>query len=63
MTATRWARRPRHTFVRTTVVLTALSLLPDLIAEAAWSTRALLALTHLVAAPIVVPAVAGRLRD
>ena len=59
----RWARRPRRTFVRTTVVLTALSLLPDLVVEAAWSTRALLALTHLVAAAIVVPAVAGRLRD
>jgi hypothetical protein len=58
----RWARHPRSTFVRTTVVLTALSLVPDLVADAAWSTRALLMLTHLVAAVIVVPAVARRLR-
>jgi hypothetical protein len=57
----RWARRPRRTFVRTTVALTALSLVPDLLVDAAWSTTALLMLTHLVAAVIVVPAVAGRL--
>ena len=57
----RWARHPHHTFVRTTVVLTVLSLVPDLIADAAWSTRALLMLTHLVAAAIVIPAIARRL--
>jgi hypothetical protein len=57
----RTARRPRHTFVRTTLVLTALSLVPDAIADAAPATKALLMLTHLVAAGIVIPAVARRL--
>ena len=58
----KWARHPRRVFVRTTVVLTALSLVPDLLADAAWSTRLLLMVTHLVAAAIVIPAVARRLR-
>jgi hypothetical protein len=57
----RFARRPRRTFVRTTVVLTVLSLVPDVIADAAPGTKALLMLTHLVAAAIVIPAVARRL--
>jgi Family of unknown function (DUF6069) len=57
----RFARRPRSTFVRTTVVLTALSLVPDLIAPAAPTTKVLLMLTHLVAAAIVVPTVARKL--
>jgi hypothetical protein len=57
----RTARNPRTTFIRTTVVLTALSLVPDAIADAATATKALLMFTHLVAAAIVVPAVARRL--
>ncbi|MCD2186657.1 DUF6069 family protein [Actinomycetospora soli] len=57
----RTARSPRTAFVRTTVVLTALSLVPDVIADAAVSTRLLLMLTHLVAAAIVVPVIARRL--
>lgn len=57
----RFARSPRRTFVRTTVVLTVLSLVPDVIADAAPGTKALLMLTHLVAAAIVIPAVARRL--
>ncbi|MER7892917.1 DUF6069 family protein [Micromonospora sp. NPDC094482] len=57
----RFARRPRRTFVRTTVVLTVLSLVPDVIADAGAGTKALLMLTHLVAAAIVIPAVARRL--
>jgi hypothetical protein len=57
----RTARRPRSTFVRTTVVLTVLSLVPDVIVDAAPATKALLMLTHLVAAAIVVPMVARRL--
>jgi hypothetical protein len=57
----RRARHPRSTFVRTTVVLTALSLVPDAIVDADLSTRALLMTTHLVAAAIVVPAIARRL--
>ena len=47
--------------MRTTVVLTALSLVPDAIADAATATKALLMVTHLVAAAIVIPAVARRL--
>ncbi|MGY0002946.1 DUF6069 family protein [Micromonospora sp. I033] len=57
----RFARRPRRTFVRTTVVLTVLSLLPDVIADAGTATKILLMLTHLIAAAIVIPAVARRL--
>ncbi|PWR10156.1 hypothetical protein DKT68_09755 [Micromonospora acroterricola] len=57
----RFARRPRRAFVRTTVVLTVLSLVPDVIADAGVATKALLMLTHLVAAAIVIPAVARRL--
>ena len=58
----RFARRPRTTWVRTTVALTALSLVPDVLADAAPTTKALLMVTHLVAAAIVIPAVARRLR-
>ncbi len=57
----RFARRPRRTFVRTTVVLTVLSLVPDVVVDAGPATKALLMLTHLVAAAIVIPAVARRL--
>jgi hypothetical protein len=57
----RVARRPRRVFVRTTVVLTVLSLVPDAIADAGPATKALLMTTHLVAAAIVIPAVARRL--
>jgi hypothetical protein len=57
----RTARNPRTAFLRTTVVLTALSLVPDAIADAAPVTKALLMVTHLVAASIVIPAVARRL--
>lgn len=55
------ARHPRRAFVRTTVVLTALSLVPDALADCAPSTRALLMTAHLVAAAVVVPALARRL--
>ena len=57
----RTARRPRRAFVRTTVALTALSLVPDVLADATTATKALLMLTHLVAAAIVIPAIARRL--
>jgi hypothetical protein len=55
------ARRPRSSFIRSTVVLTVLSLVPDVIADATPATKALLMLTHLVAASIVIPAVARQL--
>jgi amino acid transporter len=57
----RKARHPRTTFVRATLALTALSLVPDLLVGAEASTRALLMTTHVVAAAIVIPAVARRL--
>jgi hypothetical protein len=57
----RSARHPRTAFVRTTIVLTVLSLVPDVLADAAAATKVLLMLTHLVAAAIVVPAIARRL--
>lgn len=59
----RRAGAPRRTFVRTTVTLTALSLVPDALADAAVGTKALLMLTHLVAAAIVIPAISSRLPE
>lgn len=57
----RRARRPRSTFIRTTVLLTAVSLVPDALADSASATKALLMVTHLVAAAIVIPALSSRL--
>ncbi|MBB5085081.1 DUF6069 family protein [Nonomuraea endophytica] len=57
----RRARRPRTAFVRTTIALTVLSLVPDVLVDAAPATRVLLMLTHVIAAAIVVPAIARRL--
>jgi len=51
----RWASRPRVAFLRTTIVLTALSLIPDLLTSASASTKVTLMTTHLVAASIVIP--------
>ncbi len=60
-TLLRFARSPRTAWLRTTVTLTVLSFAPDALADAAVSTKALLMLTHVVAAAIVIPAVARRL--
>ena len=57
------ANRPRRTFVRTTVALTLVSIVPDVLADAHTSTRFTLALTHIVAAAIVIPVLASRLHD
>jgi hypothetical protein len=57
----RSVRHPRTAFVRTTIVLTALSLVPDVLADASAATKILLMLTHVVAAVIVIPAIARRL--
>ncbi|MBC3189939.1 hypothetical protein H7X46_02535 [Pseudonocardia sp. C8] len=57
----RFARSPRTAWIRTTVVLTVLSFVPDVIADAAVATKVFLMLTHVVAAAIVIPAVARRL--
>lgn len=57
----KWARRPQRTFVVTTVALTALSLVPDVLADATTGSKLVLMLTHVVAASIVVPTLAKRL--
>ena len=57
------ASRPRRTFVNTTLALTVLSIVPDVLADAQTSTRLTLALTHIVAAAIVIPVLASRLHD
>jgi len=59
----RWTARPQRNFVAATVALTALSLVPDLTADATTASKLVLITTHLVAAAIVVPAVARRLSD
>jgi hypothetical protein len=59
----RRASRPHRTFVITTVVLTAASLLPDAVADATALSKLLLMTTHLVAAAIIVPVLARRLRE
>ena len=57
----RRARRPRSTFVRTTVALTALSIVPDLVVDASSGSRLVLTLIHVVAAAMIVPTLAARL--
>jgi len=57
----RRAAHPRSTFVRITVALTALSVVPDLTMAFDGASRAVLVLTHAVAAAIVVPVLARRL--
>ena len=52
----RRARCPRSALARVTVALTAVSLVPDVILSAGAGTKAVLMLTHLVAAAIVIPA-------
>jgi hypothetical protein len=59
----RKASHPRRTFVVTTVALTALSFVPDITANAPGGTRLALALSHVVAAAIVIPALASKLSD
>ena len=55
------ARQPRRAFVITTVVLTALSLLPDLTADATTATKLTLVGAHIVAAAVIIPALSARL--
>ncbi len=58
----RKAPRPRRTFVRTTVALAAVSLAAPFALPMDGVSIAVLILTHVVAAAIVIPAVASRLR-
>jgi amino acid transporter len=57
----RKARRPRSTFVRTTVALTVLSFVPDLTVGFDAGSAVTLITLHVVAAAIVVPVLARRL--
>ncbi|NGO13499.1 hypothetical protein G5C60_39355 [Streptomyces sp. HC44] len=58
----RWAKRPARTFVVITVALTALSLAgPAVAPHTATSTQVVLALSHVVAAAVIIPALARRL--
>ena len=57
----RKARRPRPTFVRTALVLTVLSVVPDLTFGFTAGSAATLITLHSVAAAIVVPVLARRL--
>jgi hypothetical protein len=58
----RWAKRPGRTFVVATLVLTAVSFAgPITTGHATTATRVVLALTHVVAAAVVIPALAHRL--
>jgi hypothetical protein len=61
---TRWARQPRSTWRRTTVTLTAISLVPSLVAASTtYATNVALAVSHLVAASVIIPLVARRLAE
>lgn len=57
----RWAASPKRMFLAVTVVLTALSIVPDLLISATVATRLTLIAAHLMAAVIVIPLVTGRL--
>lgn len=59
----RVARRPRRTFVVTTVVLTVASLVPDVTFGFDAASAVVLMLMHVVAAAIVVPVLARRLAE
>ena len=59
----RRARQPRSTFTTTVIVLTALSVVPDLMLSTDAATKVTLVLTHLVAAAIVIPALSARLPE
>jgi hypothetical protein len=59
----RWARHAHRTFLRTTIALTVISFVPDVFADAHTGTKLALALSHVVAAGIVIPALASRLTD
>ncbi|TWH00842.1 hypothetical protein L615_000200000520 [Nocardioides sp. J9] len=58
----RWSTRPAARFVQVSVALTAASLAPPFLVGASIPTACTLAVLHLVAAAIVVPALARALR-
>ena len=58
----RWSARPAERFVRTAVSLTAISLVPPLLAGANTATTTALLGLHLVAATVMIPTLARSLR-
>lgn len=62
VTLRRWSARPATVFVRVAVTLTAFSLVPPFLSGADSATVAALILLHLVAATVMIPALAHRLR-
>lgn len=58
----RWSTRPGQVFWWTAGTLTAISLVPPLLSGAATATAAALIGLHLVAAAVMIPALAWRLR-
>ena len=58
----RWSSSPVQWWLRTTVTLTAVSLVPPFLAAADAATAVTLVALHLLAAAVVVPAVARTLR-
>jgi hypothetical protein len=59
----RWSARPAESFVKVTVTLTAISLLPPFLVEANAATTAALVLIHVVAAAVMIPLLARSLRS
>jgi hypothetical protein len=58
----RWSARPAQRFVRTTVSLTAISLVPPLLSGADTATTTALIGLHLVAATVMIPTLTRSLR-
>lgn len=58
----RWSTRPATVFLRVTITLTALSLVPPFLSGGDTATVAALLVLHLVAAAVVIPALARALR-
>ena len=58
----RWSARPAERFVRTTVSLTAISMVPPLLSGANTATTTALLGLHLVAATVMIPTLARSLR-
>jgi hypothetical protein len=59
----RRASQPRSTLTTAALVLTARSLVPDVVLSTDLATKATLILTHLVAAAIVIPALSACLPE
>jgi hypothetical protein len=53
----------RRLFTQVTVALTVLSFVPDVVADATTATKVALIASHVLAAAIVIPRLAGRLSD